>query len=133
MTTAIESPKIYVIGPYISNPIGNQRKAVQLGLYLASQKCTPYIPHSMWFGWEKYSGKAPYPELPFVQWGLNILLICDGAIVFGEYEISKGSQEEIEYCQLINKPYLILPEKTMFHPTNSEAIRQFISKLKEGK
>lgn len=80
--------KVYIAGPYTSNPEENVKVAIDVWERLHNMGYTPFCPHLMYYINNKYS----HPYNVWMNYGIEWLLMCDA--VFRIPGISPGSDVE---------------------------------------
>ena len=92
------SLKIYIAGPYSSDPEKNTLNAIKVGEEVAKAGHIPYIPHLTHF-WDK---EYPHPVEFWYEYDLNWLRCCDRVIrIPGE---STGADREVELANELGIP-----------------------------
>jgi len=85
--------RIYIAGPYSSDPEGNTDEAIRIGNRVKDIGHTPFIPHLTHF-WEQRHSR-PYEE--WLKYDLEWLECCQCLLRFpGE---SSGADREVEYAK----------------------------------
>ena len=101
--------RIYIAGPYTSNPEENVRKALSVADELLDRGLVPFIPHlAHW--WEQLS---PKNYETWVDYGLNWLEVCDCLYrIQGE---SPGADKETERARELGLPIFVTVEDVANH------------------
>ena len=90
--------KIYIAGPYSSNPEKNMKIAEEIGVQILKRGHIPFIPHKHTFGWEKRND-VTYED--FLRLDFAWLECCDALFFIGR---SLGADRELEHSKKLNIP-----------------------------
>ncbi len=96
-------PKVYVAGPFSSDPIGNTRYAIELANNLLNMGYAPFVPHltMLWH----FHKPRPYEE--WLKYDNEWLVVCDCVLRFsGE---SPGADKEVILAESLGIPVYYSP------------------------
>lgn len=87
-----EPPRIYVAGPYSTGDIRrNVAHAAAVGQECIARGWAPFVPHTMYAGWEDANGLR---DEDFIRLGLAWLRRCNAIVLFGDWTASPGTRRE---------------------------------------
>jgi hypothetical protein len=93
--------KIYIAGPYRSDPVKNTYKAIKVADEIIKQGNIPFIPHLNLL-WDMVS---PQNESVYLKWDLEWLKVCDELVrIHGK---SSGADKEVELAKKLGIPVKI--------------------------
>jgi len=96
--------RIYIAGPYSSDPEGNTKEAIRIGNRMKDMGNTPFIPHLTHF-WELQHSR-PYEE--WLEYDIEWLKFCEILLRFpGE---SSGADKEEVFARASGIPVYYYPE-----------------------
>lgn len=93
--------RVYIAGPYSSNPDENTAFAMAMGNVLLSLGFAPYIPHLCHFWHAQY----PRPYEDWMRMDLEFVKVCD--LVFRLPGYSPGADREVELAQKCGIPVFL--------------------------
>ena len=93
--------KVYIAGPYSSDPLANTEKAIDLAEHLAQRGFIPYVPHLSHYWDMRWKHQADF----WYQYDYHWLECCDCLIRLpGE---SRGADNEMQYMIELGKPVFL--------------------------
>lgn len=90
--------KIYVAGPYSSDPELNTNRSIFYGDWIRALGHTPFIPHLTHF-WEQ---RHQHPYEFWLDYDMEWLLVCDAVFRFDG--ASSGADAEVEKAKELGMP-----------------------------
>lgn len=106
MVLARSKVRIYIAGPYASDPEANTREAMEIGRQLLCAGHAPYIPHLSHY-LDLYVEEVTGSRLPAqVYYDLDLIWLaaCEAIVMFGRWERSRGAMLEYEFAREHNIP-----------------------------
>lgn len=99
--------KVYVAGPYFSDPVKNTDRAIEVGNMVLEYGHVPYVPHLTHF-WNRLH--TEHPEETWLAMHLEWLESCDAVIRLPG--ASNGADAEVARAKELGLPVYTAP---MFH------------------
>lgn len=94
----MSTPRVYLAGPYSSNPAANTRRAIEVADEIMALGLVPFVPHLTHF-WEQQS---PKPYAKWLEYDMHWLRCCQAFFrIEGE---SKGADLEEEEARRLGMP-----------------------------
>lgn len=109
--TEANRTRVYVAGPYTSDPEVNTEYALWVGNFLLEQGFAPFVPHLSHFWHERY------PQDYHFWMELNLPWVAQADVVYRIAGASSGADEEVALARSLGIP-VVVSELEPFDPRN---------------